>query len=50
METVKLMAEQCRLNAEAGKLTREIFWCPVLVASGLIGTVTTVTTAVVKLL
>ena len=50
MEIVKLMAEQRKLNAEAGKMTRETFWYPVAVATGLIGTVATVTAVLVKLL
>jgi hypothetical protein len=44
------MAEQRKLNAEAGKMTRETFWYPVAVATGLIGTVATVTTVLIKLL
>lgn len=50
VEIVKLMAEQRKLNAEAGKMTRETFWYPVAVATGLIGMVATVTTLLVKLL
>jgi hypothetical protein len=50
VEIVKLMAEQRKLNAEAGKMTRETFWYPVAVATGLIGTVATVTAVLVKLL
>jgi hypothetical protein len=50
VEIVKLMAEQRKLNAEAGKMTRETFWYPVAVATGLIGMVATVTTVLVKLL
>ncbi|MNF68967.1 hypothetical protein D3C84_508380 [compost metagenome] len=50
MEIVKRMAEQIKLNAEAGKMTCETFWYPVAVATGLIGTVATVTAVLVKLL
>lgn len=50
VEIVKLMAEQRKLNAEAGKMTREIFWYPVAVATGLIGTVATITAVLIKLL
>jgi hypothetical protein len=49
VEIVKLMAEQRKLNAEAGKMTRETFWYPVAVATGLIGTVA-VTAVLIKLL
>jgi hypothetical protein len=50
VKIVQLMAEQRKLNAEAGKMTRETFWYPVAVATGLIGTVATVTAVLVKLL
>ena len=50
VEIVKLIAEQRKLNVEAGKMTREIFWYPVAVAIGLIGTVATVTAVLIKLL
>ncbi|ROM96893.1 hypothetical protein [Pseudomonas brassicacearum] len=50
VEIVKLMAEQRKLNAEAGKMTRETFWYPVAVATGLIGTVAAVTAVLIKLL
>jgi hypothetical protein len=48
VEIAKLMAETTKLNAEAGKMTRETFWYPVAVATGLIGTVATVTTLLIK--
>ncbi len=50
VEIVKLMAEQRKLNAEAGEMTRETFWYPVAVATSLIGTVATVTAVLIKLL
>jgi hypothetical protein len=50
VEIVKLMAEQRKLNAEAGNMTRETFWYPVAVATGLIGTVAAVTVVLIKLL
>ncbi|MGE8147660.1 hypothetical protein ACQKP7_21090 [Pseudomonas frederiksbergensis] len=50
VEIVKLMAEQRKLNAEAGKMTRETFWYPVAVATGLIGSVATITTVLIKFL
>lgn len=50
VEIVKLMAEQRKLNAEAGKMTRETFWYPVAVATGPIGAVATVTTVLIKFL
>ncbi|WPN45744.1 hypothetical protein [Pseudomonas sp. P8_241] len=49
VEIIKLMAEQRKLNAEAGKMTRETFWYLVAVATGLIGIVATVTTVLIKL-
>ncbi|WP_434658272.1 hypothetical protein J3P96_19845 [Pseudomonas sp. R3-56] len=50
VEIATLMAETKKLNAEAGKMTRETFWYPVAVATGLIGTVATVTTLLIKFL
>lgn len=50
VEIVKLIAEQRKLNAEAGKMTRETFWYPVAVATGLIGTVASVTALLIKFL
>ncbi|WP_095143582.1 MULTISPECIES: hypothetical protein [unclassified Pseudomonas] len=50
VEIVKRMAEQIKLNAEAGKVTCETSWYPVAVATGLIGTVAAVTAVLVKLL
>jgi len=50
VEIAKLIAEQRKLNAEAGKMTRETFWYPVGIALGFIGTVSTVTAVLMKLL
>ncbi|MEX3772262.1 hypothetical protein [Pseudomonas sp. MYb118] len=50
VEIVKLIAEQRKLNAEAGKMTCEVFWYPVTIAIGMIGTVATVTAVLLKLL
>lgn len=50
VEIVKLTAEQRKLNAEAGKMTRETFWYPVAVAIGLIGAVATITALLIKLI
>lgn len=49
-ESVKLTSESSKLKAESHKLTRETFWYPVAVASGLVGTVAAVTTVLVKML
>lgn len=48
VEIVKLMAETRKYNAEAGKMTRETFWYPLAMATGLVGTVATVTALVIK--
>jgi hypothetical protein len=48
VEIAKLMAETRKLNAEAGALTREIFWYPLAVATGLIVATASVTTLVIK--
>ena len=50
VEIIKSLAEQRKLNAEAGKMTRETFWYPVAIAIGMIGTVATVTAMLIKLL
>lgn len=47
-ETFKLNAEAGKLNAENRKLSREIFWYPVAVSTGLIAAVAGVTTLLVK--
>ncbi|MBO1536733.1 hypothetical protein [Pseudomonas sp. OA65] len=48
VEIAQLMAETKKLNTEAGKMTRETFWYPVAIATGMIGTVATVTTLLIK--
>lgn len=49
-EILKLVVEQRKLNTETGKITREIFWYPVAIATGMIVTVSTVTAAIIKLI
>jgi hypothetical protein len=49
-ESGKLMAEQTKLLAESMKLSRDSFWQPVAIASGLIGAVVAATTLVIKLI
>jgi hypothetical protein len=49
-ETMKLSAETTKLHAEAGKLTRETFWFPMAIATGLVVSVATVTGVLIKLL
>lgn len=49
-EILKLLVEQRKLNTETGKITREIFWYPVAIASGMIVTISTVTAAIIKLI
>jgi hypothetical protein len=49
-EAGKLSAESGKLYAEAGKMTRETFWYPVAIASGMIAATVAVTTLVIKLL
>lgn len=49
-EILKLVVEQHKLNTETGKITREIFWYPVAIATGMIVTVSTVTAAIIKLI
>lgn len=42
----RLRAESVKLNAETGKITKEIFWYPVMIASGLVASVAAATTAI----
>lgn len=49
-EILKLVVEQRKLNTEAGTITREVFWYPVAIATGMIVTVSTVTAAIIKLI
>jgi hypothetical protein len=49
-EILKLVVEQRKLNTETGKITREIFWYPVAIATGMIVTVSTVTAAIINLI
>ncbi|ANI61550.1 hypothetical protein PGR6_39770 [Pseudomonas sp. GR 6-02] len=44
------MVEQRKLNTETRKITREIFWYPVAIATGMIVTVSTVTAAIINLI
>lgn len=47
-EIAKLMAQTQKLNAEANKFNRATLWYPLVVASGLVGAVATVTTLIIK--
>jgi len=47
-ELAKINAEIAKLIAETSKLNRESAWYPIVVATGLIGAVATVTTVFLK--
>ena len=47
-ELAKVNAEIAKLIAETSKLNRESAWYPIVVASGLIGAVVTITTILLK--
>lgn len=49
-ETAKLNTESKKFEAEVGKITRETFWYPMAVATGLVIAVASATTLVLKLL
>lgn len=49
-EILKLVVEQRKLNTETRKITREIFWYPVAITTGMIVTVSTVTAAIINLI
>ncbi|WP_157975329.1 hypothetical protein [Photorhabdus sp. CRCIA-P01] len=47
-ELEKIHAEIAKLIAETTKINRESMWYPIVVASGLIGAVATITTLLLK--
>ncbi|ASE01230.1 hypothetical protein EF68_002636 [Salmonella enterica subsp. enterica] len=47
---VKLNAKIAKLIAETSKLNRESAWYPIVVATGLVGAVATITTVLLKLI
>ncbi|MCW7762547.1 hypothetical protein [Photorhabdus luminescens] len=47
-ELEKIHAEIAKLIAETAKINREAMWYPIVVASGLIGAVATITTLLLK--
>lgn len=47
-ELEKIHAEIAKLMAETTKINREATWYPIVVASGLIGAVATITTLLLK--
>jgi len=47
-ETGKLNAENSKLNAENRKLSREVFWYPIAISTGLVSAVAGVTTLLLK--
>ncbi|OCT25972.1 hypothetical protein A6E19_12230 [Pseudomonas putida] len=49
VEITKLMAETRKLNADSEKLTREVFWYPVAIATGLVTAVAGITALIIKL-
>ncbi|HCL5251345.1 TPA: hypothetical protein N2G30_001440 [Salmonella enterica] len=49
-ELAKISADIAKLIAETSKLNRESAWYPIVVATGLIGAVATITTVLLKLI
>lgn len=47
-EIAKLMAETAKINKETTKISKETFWYPMFIATGLIGSVSTITTIIIK--
>ena len=47
-ELTKINAEIAKLIAETSKLNRESAWYPIVVATGLIGAVATITTVLLR--
>ncbi|MDD2058344.1 hypothetical protein N5D52_04955 [Pseudomonas sp. GD03860] len=50
LEIIKLMKDTKKINIETGKITSEIFWYPMAIALGLIGSISTVTAVMIKLI
>ncbi len=48
VEIAKLMTETRKLNADSGKLTHEVFWYPVAIATGLVTAVAGTTALTIK--
>ncbi|EDQ0311451.1 hypothetical protein LGI69_002115 [Salmonella enterica] len=49
-ELEKIHAEIAKLMAETAKINRETMWYPIVVATGLIGAVATITTVLLKMI
>lgn len=49
-ELEKIHAEIAKLMAETAKINRETMWYPIVVATGLIGAVATITTMLLKMI
>lgn len=49
-ELEKIHAEIAKLMAETTKINRETMWYPIVVATGLIGAVATITTVLLKMI
>lgn len=49
-ELEEIHAEIAKLMAETSKINRETMWYPIVVASGLIGAVATITTVLLKMI
>ncbi|EKC2495572.1 hypothetical protein VQZ12_004535 [Salmonella enterica] len=50
VEPEKIHAEIAKLMAETAKINRETMWYPIIVATGLVGTVATITTVLLKMI
>jgi hypothetical protein len=49
-ELLRSLVEQRQLSAEAGKITLEVFWYPITIATGIICTVSTATAVLINLI
>lgn len=49
-ELEKIHAEIAKLMAETAKINRETMWYPIVVATGLVGAVATITTVLLKMI
>lgn len=49
-ELEKIHAEIAKLMAETSKINKEAMWYPIVIASGLVGAVATITTLILRVI
>lgn len=49
-EIAHIIENAHKISAEANKITKETFWYPLLIATGLVGTIAAILTVIIKFL